>query len=162
MKAWFDSLDSRERLLVATAAGFVLFATAWFGIWSPLNSGQKATAERVTIWKNSLSELRPLRVQLQTSSSAGAAVASGQNQSLVVIVDATLRQRGLINALQRSQPTPGGDGIRVEFENAAFDDLILWLGDLNRQYGLQVQASSFSVTSNDNQGRVNSTLTLER
>ena len=51
---------------------------------------------------------------------------------------------------------------RVEFENAAFDDLILWLGDLNRQYSLQVQASSFSVTSNDNQGRVNSTLTLER
>jgi general secretion pathway protein M len=161
MKHWFMSLEARERILVLTAAVFVVFAVAWFGIWVPLDGGQKAAAERVATWKLSLAELRPLRGQLQISGSQGSTVA-GQNQSLVVIVDTTLRQRGLTNSLQRSQPTPGGNGIRVEFENAAFDDLILWLGDLNRQYALQVQASSFSVTSNDNQGRVNSTLTLER
>jgi general secretion pathway protein M len=162
VKDWLTSLEARERLFVAIAVVFVVFAIGWFGIWSPLDSGQKSAAERVAVWKNSLSELRPLRAQLQTGNSGAQAAVAGQNQSLVVIVDATLRQRGLMNSLQRSQPTPGGDGIRVEFENAAFDDLILWLGDLNRQYGLQVQASSFSVTSNENQGRVNSTLTLER
>ena len=81
---------------------------------------------------------------------------------LIVIVDNTLRRRDLYNALQRSQPTPGGNGIRVEFESAAFDDLMLWLGDVNRQYGLQVQSGNFSVASSENPGRVNSTLTLER
>ena len=84
----------------------------------------------------------------------------GRNQSLVVIIDDTLRDRGLYDALKRSQPT-AGNGIRVEFENVAFDDLVLWLGDLSNRYGLQVQSGSFSNPS-DTEGRVNSTLTLER
>ena len=161
MKDWFESLETRERLFVAAAVVFVVFATAWFGIWSPLDSGQKSTAARVQTWKSSLAELRPMKTQLLSAGSSQAPV-SADDQSLVVIVDNTLRQRGLYNSLQRSQPTPGGNGIRIEFENAAFDDLILWLGDLNRQYALQVQTSSFSISSNDNQGRVNSTVTLER
>ena len=162
MMGWFASLEPREKLLVAIASAFVLFAGIWFGIWTPLDKGQKSTAQRVETWKSSLAALRPMKAQLQASGGVSAQPAAGQNQSLVVIVDTTLRQRGLTSALQRSQPTPGGNGIRVEFENAAFDDLILWLGDLNRQYALQVQSSSFSVSSNDNQGRVNSMLTLER
>ncbi len=84
------------------------------------------------------------------------------NQSLVVIVDNSLRQRGLSNSLQRSQPTPSGTGIRVEFEGVAFDDLILWLGDLNRQYDLQVESANFSVASRESLGRVNSSVTLQR
>jgi len=39
---------------------------------------------------------------------------------------------------------------------------MLWLGDVNRQYGLLVQSGSFSLAAGDNPGRVNSTLTLER
>ena len=84
-----------------------------------------------------------------------------QNQSLIVIVDSSLRQRGLTHALQRSQPTPSGTGIRVEFEGAAFDDLMLWLGDIHLQYGLQVESGSFSVASSDSPGRVNSSITLQ-
>ena len=80
----------------------------------------------------------------------------------IVIVDNTLRQRGLYSSLQRSQPTPAGNGIRVEFENVAFDDLVLWLGDLNTQFGMLVQSGNFSIASGAGPGRVNSTLTLER
>ena len=105
--------------------------------------------------------MRPLKDQIRASG-AGQPMQAGQNQSLVVIVDNTLRQRGLYNALQRSQPMPDGNGIRIEFKNAAFDDMMLWLGDVNRQYGLLVKSGNFSVTSGENPGRVNSTLTLER
>jgi general secretion pathway protein M len=161
MRSWFDALEEREKILVLTAAAFVLFAVFWFGVWAPLDSGQKSTAARVDTWKLSLAELRPLKGQIQASAT-GQPVQAGQNQSLVVIVDNTLRQRGLYNSLQRSQPTPAGNGIRVEFENAAFDDMMLWLGDVNRQYGLQVQSGSFSIAAGENPGRVNSTVTLER
>ena len=130
----------------------------WF---EPLDSGQEAAAMRVDTWRISLSELGPLKGQVQGTTS-GQPNQAGQTQPLVVIVDNTLRQRGLHGSLQRSQPTTSGDGIRVEFENAAFDDLMLWLGDINRQYGLQVAAGNFSVAPGESPGRVNSTLTLER
>ncbi len=157
--AWFESLAERERIFVLTAVVFIVFATFWFGIWTPLDGGQKSVSARVDTWKISLSELRPLKGQIRSS---GQPMQAGQNQSLVVIVDNTLRQRGLYNALQRSQPTPDGNGIRIEFKNAAFDDMMLWLGDVNRQYGLLVKSGNFSVASGENPGRVNSTLTLER
>ena len=160
MKSWFYSLQQREQLFVAAAAAALAFALLWFGLWLPLDRGHKSTAASVEVWKNSLAELKLLRGRLQIAGD-NRQNAAARNQSLVVIVDSTLRNRGLYNSLQRSQPTTS-NGIRVEFENAAFDDLILWLGDLSTQYGLQVQSGSFSVGSSDAPGRVNSSLTLER
>ena len=82
-------------------------------------------------------------------------------QTPVVIVDQTLRARGLDRALRRSQPTTS-NGIRVEFENVAFDDLVLWLDDLGSQYAMQVASGSLSTSSQAAPGRINATLTLER
>lgn len=157
MRDWFDSLQDRERVFVLTAALFLAFAVLYLGIWMPLDRGQKSLSLSVDTWKTALADLRPLKGQLQNPASGQTA---GRNQSLVVIIDNTLRQRGLYSALQRSQPT-AGNGIRVEFENVAFDDLVLWLGDLSNSYGLQVQSGNFS-NPQDSAGRVNSTVTLER
>jgi general secretion pathway protein M len=161
VRSWLEALDERERIFVFAAGVTILLAAFWFGIWSPLDSGQKSAAARVDTWRISLAELRPLKNQIQASG-PGQPAQAAQSQPLIVIVDSTLRQRGLYESLQRSQPTPAGDGIRVEFESAAFDDLMLWLGDVNRQYGLLVQSGNFSVAQGENAGRVNSTLTLER
>ncbi len=161
MKNWFATLNERERISVSIAAVFVLFAVIWFGVWEPLDSGHKRVKDSVENWRQSLAELRPLKGQIRNAAPNQPAP-GGQNQSLVVIVDNSLRQRGLYGSLQRSQPTPAGNGIRVEFERAAFDDLMLWLGDLHRQYGLTVEAGSFSTSSTDTPGRVNSSVTLER
>jgi general secretion pathway protein M len=161
MKNWFLTLQTRERLFVIAGVAFVVFAIGWAGIWTPLDTKHKAMAESVDNWRQSLATLRPLRGQVQATTNAAPANTT-PGQSLVVIVDNSLRQRGLYASLQRSQPTPAGNGIRVEFESAAFDDLVLWLGDLHRQYGLRVDAGSFSLASGDTPGRVNSTVTLER
>jgi general secretion pathway protein M len=161
MRQWFEALDARERLFVLAAGVVVVFAALWFGLWAPLDRGHRDVSQRVESWESSLAELRPMRGQI-VASSQGQANVNPSNQSLVVIVDNSLRQRGLTNALQRSQPTPSGTGIRVEFENAAFDDLMLWLGDLHRSYGLELESGSFSVSSSDSPGRVNASVTLQR
>ena len=82
-------------------------------------------------------------------------------QSPIIIVDQTLRSRGLEQFRRRSQPTTS-NGIRIEFENVAFDDLVLWLGDLADQYGMHVQQGSLSAGGRSGPGRINATLTLER
>lgn len=159
MKDWFESLESRERVFVSTAAVFIVFAVYWFGIWQPLEQGEEDLSARVTNWQSSLAEMRSLKGQLK-SGDAAAATAAG-NQSLVVIVDNTLRSRDLYSALQRSQPTTT-NGIRVEFTDIAFDELVLWLGELGNRYGLHAQTASFSQSSSNNPGRINASLTLER
>lgn len=160
MRDWFDSLEPRERVLVGVAFVFVLFAVYWFAVWQPLARAQADLEARVENWQISLAELRPLAASLPTGDGNRRARA-GANQSLVVIVDDTLRSRDIYVSLQRSQPTTT-NGIRVEFTDIAFDDLVLWLGELGARYGLHVQSASFSQSSSNNPGRINAAVTLER
>ncbi len=161
MRDWFDSLDSRERTFVSIGAAVVLIALFYGLIWQPLDRGQMTLRNSIGIWERSLAELRPLRGAAQVSATQSVAANAGSQQTPVVIVDQTLRARGLDRSLKRSQPTTS-NGIRVEFENVAFDGLILWLGDLSTQHAMHVQAGSFSASSQSGPGRINATLTIER
>jgi general secretion pathway protein M len=159
MRNWFESLQIGERIFVLTGAVFLVVAVLYLGIWTPLDRGQKNLSLSVDSWKNALIELQPLKSQLQSLASAQSQQVD-HNQSLVVIIDNSLRARGLYNSLQRSQPITSSR-ISVEFENAAFDDLVLWLGDLSTKYGLELWSGNFSY-ARDYEGRVNSKITLER
>jgi general secretion pathway protein M len=161
MKAWLESLDPRERVFVFGGAIVVGIALLYAFVWTPLDKGHKNLESSVVIWERSLRELRPLKGLQQTPGNSSQGSQSGSRQTPVVIVDQTLRARGLDRSLQRSQPTTS-NGIRVEFENVAFDDLVLWLGDLSAQYGMHVAGGSLSISSQSGPGRINATLTLER
>ena len=160
MKDWFESLDARERLFVSGGGVVVLVALFYAFIWLPLDNGQKLLASDIAAWERSLAELRPLK-NIPAASGSSSQQPTASRQTPVVIVDKSLRARGLDRSLKRSQPTTS-NGIRVEFENVAFDDLVLWLGDLSSQYAMQVSAGSFSAANQTEPGRINATLTLER
>jgi len=160
MRDWFEALEARERLFVGGGAAVVIIALFYALIWMPLDNGQTTLSENVANWERSLAELRPLKGMQASQGTAQRPVAAAQ-QTPVVIVDQSLRARGLDRSLKRSQPTTS-NGIRVEFENVAFDDLVLWLGDLSKQHAMHVSSGSFSVANRAGPGRINATLTLER
>ena len=159
MRDWFESLAPRERLFVAIGALAVALIVLYGMLWVPFDKRHDQLAADVQSWQRALAELKPLQGALGQAGNAAVSRPTS-NQTPVVIVDQTARSRGLDRALKRSQPTTS-TGIRVEFEDVAFDDLVLWLGDLSSQYGLVMQQGSFS-SSTAGPGRVNSTVTLER
>jgi len=126
-----------------------------------LDRNHKQAAASVSNWERSLAELRPLRSIAGSGNAAAPRLTASSLQAPIIIVDQTLRSRGLEQYRRRSQPT-ANNGIRVEFENVAFDELVVWLGDLGSQYDLHVQAGSMSVQTQAGPGRINASLTLER
>ena len=160
MRDWFENLEAREKLFVSIGAIVVALSLLYGLAWAPLDRNHAQVIASVSDWQQSLTELRPLRGAVQSSAS-GTPRAAASQQSPIIIVDQTLRSRGLEQFRQRSQPTTS-NGIRIEFENVAFDDLVLWLGDLADQYGMHVQAGSLSAGGRSGPGRINATLTLER
>ena len=160
MRDWWDNLEGREQMFVLSGGLFVVVVLLYALVWVPFDKNHEQLASNVSNWERSLAELRPLRGSLSTSSQSGG-VAISSNQAPIIIVDQTLRSRGLEQFRRRSQPTTS-NGIRVEFENVAFDELVLWLGDLSDQYAMHVQAGSLSVASQAGPGRINASLTLER
>ena len=161
MRNWFESLAQRERLFVSGGGAVLLVAMVYAFVWLPLDKGQQSMSASIAIWERSLADLKPLSGLLSGNPNAGSAAGVNSQQTPVVIIDQTLRARGLDTSLKRSQPTTT-NGIRVEFDNIAFDDLVLWLGDLSTQFSMHVTTGSMSATSQAGPGRINATFTLER
>ena len=161
MKDWFDSLEARERNFVSVGGIAVVLTLLYSLGWAPLDEKHNHLKADVANWQRSLADLRPLRTAKSSGGQTQTVAILGSQQTPIIIVDHSLRSRGLEQYRRRSQPT-AGDGIRVEFENVAFDELVLWLGDLSEQYAMHVQAGSFSTSAQAASGRINATLTLER
>ena len=161
MRDWFESLQAREQLFVSLGAIIVVVSLIYGLVWAPLSTRHETVATSVSDWQRSLDELRPLKGLAQSGAQSGSSVVSASTQAPIIVVDQTLRSRGLERFRRRSQPT-SSNGIRVEFENVAFDDLVLWLGDLSDRHSMHVQAGSLSRGSQSGPGRINATLTLER
>jgi len=161
MRNWFESLEERERVFVSAGAAVVFAVLVYVFVWLPLDKGQQSMTASIAEWERSLADLQPLIGLQPGGQNAGRTAQLNLQQTPVVIVDQTLRARGLDNALKRSNPSTS-NGIRVEFEDIAFDELVLWLGDLSMQYGMHVTTGSMSATSQAGPGRVNANFTLER
>jgi len=161
MKDWYDTLEAREQVFVLAGAVFVAVALIYFVLWAPLDKNHRQIAANVDNWERSLAELRPLQSLVASGNAGSTSTIMSSPQAPIIIVDQTLRSRGLEQYRRRSQPT-ANNGIRVEFESVAFDELVLWLGDLGTQHDLHVQAGSMSVVTQAGPGRINASLTLER
>lgn len=160
MMSWLQSLEARERLFVVAGAVIVTCSLLYGFVWVPLDSGYKERVQSVENWQSSVNALAALSAKVAGGNTTGAN-RTRTNQTPVVVIDQTLRQRELHVSLRRSQPV-SSTGIRVEFENVAFDELVLWLGDISANHSMHVQAASFSTPPRAAPGRVNATLTLER
>ena len=161
MKDWYDNLEAREQVFVLAGAIVVILALIYYVIWTPLDKRHTQVATSVQNWERSLAELGPLRGLVASGGGSPQSGAVNNQQAPIIIVSQTLQSRGLEQYRRRSQPTTG-KGVRVELENVAFDELVVWLGDLSDNYGMNVQAGSLSRVTDAGPGRINASLTLER
>lgn len=164
MKAWFAALAPRERAMVIAAAVVALLGLGYIALWEPLAGGvvrleQSVQAQReLKQWmQQSAAEVRRLR-----SSSGGAATSSSPDEgarSLLSVTDETVRQANLGPAVRRIEPD-GDTLVRVVLEQASFDDVMIWLGTLQRSYGVSVV--DLAVDRQEQVGRVSARITLKR
>lgn len=159
MKDWFNGLDPRERIMVSVAAVIVVLMLVYAAAWSPLSSS-------VVRLKNSVEEQQALKQWMQQSAaevkqlrnSSGAAGA-GDHRSLLAVVDQTSKQSQLAPSVKRIEPD-GQELVRVTLEQASFDDMVKWLGGLQRSSAVSVE--DISIERQPESGRVNVRLTLKR
>lgn len=161
MREWFANLEARDQRIVIVGSAVAAVIFFWALVWLPLERGRDNLETSVGNWQQSLVDLRVLAATMSANGGPARVTAPADtSQSVVVVVDQTLSERSLNKSVKRRQPTP--NGIRVEFENVAFDQLVVWLGHLSDVYGLSVQAGSMTPAGQTGSGRINASLTLER
>jgi len=157
VKEWFTGLAPRERAMVSIAAVVVALALIYAVAWRPL-------ASSVTRLENSVEEQQALKQWMQQSAAEvnrlrGTAGASDDHRSLLAVVDQTSKQSQLGPAVKRIEPD-GQELVRVSLEQASFDDMMTWLGSLQRSFGVSV--ADVSIDRQADSGRVNARITLKR
>jgi general secretion pathway protein M len=140
MKEWWESLQVRERRILALGALLLLVVGFYVLVWEPIHqrhrqlTDQVAEQRAVLGWmEGSAAEARRLRGQGE------AAPAQARSGSLLSLIDSRARASGLGDALKRVEPE-AGDKVRVWLEEAAFDTVARWLGELQRDYGVSVDS----------------------
>ena len=159
MRSWFDSLDARERIMVAAGAALLMLLLLYVLVWSPIHSGYDAL-------KNTVEGQRTTAMWMQKSAQTlttlkrnrGKAAQGLGGKSLLSVADSTARASGLGPALKRVEPE-GSNSVRVWLDGASFDVLVKWLGTLSTTHG--ISAESATLERSDTAGRVNARLTLQ-
>ena len=151
MKAWFQNLQPRERLIVLGGIVGVLLIAVWFGVMK-LHAQTEVLRESVAAKQRMLVDLSRVGTR-----PAAAANAQGNNQTLVVVIDGSAREHGITLSTRRPD---GPDGVQVAFSNVPFDMLLDWLVALEKQSSVAVESASFTTAKQ--KGIVNGQLTLRR
>jgi len=155
IRQWLAGLAPRERNLVYLAAGLLAVALIYLVLVLPLTSAADKRAARIDQKAADLALMRQMAPQLKAAAAMGGVVTN--NQSLVVLIDRTGREAGLGGSIRDQSPS-GEHGLRLRLESASFDALVAWLGNLQQQYGVRVEAATVDAAAAV--GLVNASLTL--
>jgi general secretion pathway protein M len=155
LTSWYGRQSPRDQRILrigAVAVALILL----LGIFLPL---QRSLVQARAHLKQQQEDLEWMKRMAPTLAAAGPGTPVAQNsgESLVVLIDRTARESGLVKALTNSQPA-GNGAMRVQFNSADFNLLLGWLHRLTTQQGLHVEDAS--VTSGGNPGIVNASVQL--
>lgn len=152
--AWYDRQSARDQL-VLRIGGLVAGLIVLLMVLLSLQRNVQSARERVQARQADLEWMRQVGPTLAAAGPGAAQQPS--RESLLVLVDRSARESGLANSVTGSQPM--GNGVmRVQMENADFNQLIGWLWRLSSQHGVGIEAGS--VTGAGGRGVVNASLQL--
>ena len=158
VKQWFTSLTQRERQMVLSAAAVIVLFIIYQS-WSSFTEHVDKLQDRVNNQQNIMSWMQQAANEVkQLRGSAGASERPKGKQLLLGLIDRSAKQNNLGSNLQKVQPE-GQQGVRVWLEKAAFDNIVIWLDNLQYQHGLVI--TDISVDSQDVAGAVNARVLIE-
>jgi len=159
MKAWFATLNPRERLIVAGGGSLLIVALlvgSWISFVSDVERIREVVSEQraVSQWMESAAlEATQLR-----KGSGGKSSAVRGGTSLLSLADQTAKRSGLGGAMTRVEPD-GSDKVRIRLERVNFDKMMHWLEELQSKHAVSID--SITVDQHQDSGMANVRLTLK-
>ena len=159
MKQWWLSRTPQDRSTITFGAAALLLLLLYLLVWTPFS--QKIEQKRMLVsgQKTTLNWMRERAVEVRMLKAIQAPAISSSQEALLTLVDKTAKQNRLRQQIQRLKPE-GNDSVQLWMEQAPFDALIKWLGNLSVQYGVTVE--SLNIERLETPGQVNARLNLHR
>ena len=162
MKAWFLGLSERERTLLLIIIFFFLGLLLYFYGWKALQRYQVELARDIKLTIEDREFIRQAEIQRAAlKMEQEGQVEYDTTTSVQVLANPLLRRYQLdaANVLVRSE-AKSKDAVSLKLENANFDALIGFIGEMEKAYNIKV--SSMALLPTETTGLTGAQLTLER
>ncbi|MCG8090948.1 MAG: type II secretion system protein M [Candidatus Thiodiazotropha endolucinida] len=159
MKQWWLSKTPQEHLAMIVGGTAVLLLLIYLIVWRPF---QQSLEQKALLVKSQESTLQWMKdnadlVKNMRSNQPGKGAAS--NEALLTLVDRTAKRVQLRQQIKRIKPQ-GDDSVQLWVEQASFDTLIRWLGQMTQEYALKIE--SLNIDRQDAPGLINARVVLQR
>jgi len=155
IKAWWDQASSRDQMAVAICGVLVAIYILYAAILKPVVNMRDSQVLKNTAQQQALERVRSMAATWVAHQ--GSANQSGQQGSIVEMVDGSLRKHEL--KMSGMQPS-GNSDVRLRLEQVPFDNLLAWLYDM--EITQRVQVKDISVATGASDGLVSVNLRLHR
>lgn len=151
---WFGDLERREQQLVGVALTLVGAALVYFAAWAPVSDWAKRAEARYAHTLGVLDYLRAHEAEARAAGRASVGATSSGGSMLSAIAE-TAATAGI--QLTRYQNEAGG-GMSVILQDQAFDQVLVWLAELERKG--QARVRQLSIDAQGTPGRINARISL--
>lgn len=133
LKAWWESLATREQQIVAVGGVMLLIAVFYWGIWTPIANAEADAVNRLKAQQQTLAYVKETANKLAGLRQNGSRPT--MQGSITNVVNQTAGRYGL--TITRMQPQ--GNKIQLWMDDVPFDALLGYLGDMVQQKGLSLE-----------------------
>jgi len=159
MRTWFLALTQRERTMVQVAASVILLFIIYLLVIEPISSRYNKNKKNVATSIETIEWMRSAAQEVNQLRGGKLSIERPQGKQFVLsLIDQSARKAGLAAVMKRVQPE-GESGVRIWFENAAFDELLKWLATVESKQGLIV--NEINIEQTESSGLVNVRVFLE-
>jgi general secretion pathway protein M len=161
MKAWWMSLQTRERIILTVSAIILVLILIYLLIIEPYFESRAMLANNIQGTRQTLVWMQQARQQVnQLRAVTSPRVRAGKDKrSLLALVDITAKRRKIRTNIHRMEPQ-GRDGIKLTIDDVDFDKLIHWIGSIQLSQGVNVTRAT--VSRSDTPGLIDARLSLQR
>lgn len=158
MSNWWQSLSERDRGILRLGIYLSAALLFWAFLWDPASQSRRSLRTQVSEAEANLAYMHAAAAQLQSLHAGGSATVFDRGgRSLLALADGTARDARLGHAVKRIEPVSAGR-INIWLEAAEFDQVVVWLEQLQSAYGVRVEEYSLQRTPGD--GKVDGRLSL--
>ncbi|RLW69379.1 MAG: general secretion pathway protein GspM [gamma proteobacterium symbiont of Stewartia floridana] len=159
MKQWWLSKTPQEHLAMIVGGTAVLLLLIYLIVWRPFQQSLEQKALLVKSQESTLQWMKDNADLVKNMRNDQPAKVAASNEALLTLVDRTAKRVQLRQQIKRIKPQ-GDDSVQLWVEQAAFDTLIRWLGQMTQEYALNIE--SLNIDRQDAPGLINARVVLQR
>lgn len=159
LNLWYNSLPQREKLLVIITSAFLAITLFYLVVWEPIYKGLEKQQQQYSTQLGVINWMQKASEEVKTLKRSGAKTINSGNQPVSLIIDKSAKISGLKNNLGKLESS-GKEGARVTLDTASFNQMLIWLNNLEVQHGVTV--TSANIERDEQAGTVNARLTFSR